>query len=99
DLGRPGAPAVAQACATDAATSPGERLAALASMDQVLGLDLDSVARERDDAPIAIRDVADEHARARASLHLRDADAMRARFDGWRVDDHPGGTLISDASR
>jgi cysteinyl-tRNA synthetase len=100
DLDLPGALSVAQACVADERTSPRERLGALATMDAVLGLDLASVAREGDDAPAEIRSAADERDRARAALRLRDADALRARFDGWRVDDHPGGRhLISDGSR
>ena len=100
DLDLPGALAVVQACVADAASTPGERLAAIRVMDGVLGLDLAAVARERDDAPLEIRRVADERLQARTALRLRDADALRARFDGWRIDDHAGGRqLISNASR
>jgi GT2 family glycosyltransferase len=69
-------------------------------MDAVLGLDLAAVARERELAPAAVLQAADDRRRQRAALRLRDADAMRARFDGWRVDDHRGpAVLISDGRR
>ena len=100
DLDMPGALAVAQACLTDASTSPADRIGALVAMDAVLGLDLAAVAQERDTAPAPIRQAADDRARERAALRLRDADAFRTRFDGWRVDDHHGpAVLISDGRR
>ena len=100
DLDLPGALAVLQACLTDGSTSRSERIAALADMDAVLGLDLGSVARERETAPASIRQAADDRLRERTALRLRDADALRARFDGWRVDDHHGpAVLISDGRR
>ena len=100
DLDLPGALALAQACVTDAGASPAERVGALLAMDAVLGLDLASVARERETAPAAIRQAADDRRRERAALRLRDADALRAHFDGWRVDDHHGpAVLISVGER
>jgi len=100
DLDMPGALAVAQACVTDAGSSAADRLGALLMMDSVLGLDLAAVARERETAPASIRQAADDRSRERAALRLRDADALRARFDGWRVDDHHGpAVLISDGRR
>ena len=100
DLDMPGALAVAQACVTDPSSSPADRVGALLAMDAVLGLDLASVARERETAPASIRQAADERMSERAALRLRDADALRARFDGWRVDDHHGpAVLISDGRR
>ncbi|MDQ2951804.1 MAG: glycosyltransferase, partial [Chloroflexota bacterium] len=99
DLDLPGALAIAHSCVTDASTSPRERIAALVTMDTVLGLDLDAVVRERETAPAEIRRAADARAEARAALRLRDADALRGSFDGWRVDDHPGRALISEGGR
>jgi cysteinyl-tRNA synthetase len=100
DLDMPGALAVAQACVADVAASPADRLGVLAAMDAVLGLDLASVARERETAPVPIRQAADDRVRERGALRLRDADALRLRFDGWRVDDHQGpAVLISDGRR
>lgn len=100
DLDMPGALAVAQACVADVESSAADRLGALAAMDTVLGLDLAAVARERETAPAAIRQVADDRVRQRSALRLRDADALRTRFDGWRVDDHQGpAVLISDGRR
>ena len=100
DLDLPAALAIAQACVTDAGTSASGRLIALATMDKVLGLDLAAVAREREAAPAVIRQAAEDRSRERAALRLRNADALRARFDGWRVDDHLGpAVLISDSER
>ena len=100
DLDMPGALAVAHACVTDSESSAADRLGALAAMDSVLGLDLAAVAGERDTAPVSIRQAADDRVRERAALHLRDADAFRARFGGWRVDDHDGpAVLISEGRR
>ena len=100
DLDLPGALAVLQACLTDGSTSRSERIAALADMDAVLGLDLVSVARERETAPPEVRQAVADRGRERAALRLRDADALRSRFDGWRVDDHAGTeTLMSDGAR
>ena len=87
-------------CITDASTSPADRLGALLTMDAVLGLDLAAVARERETAPAAVVQAANDRLRERAALRLRDADGLRARFDGWRVDDHHGpAVLISDGKR
>ena len=99
DLDLPGALAVAQTCVTDPNTSARDRIDALVAMDSVLGLDLRAVMREREAAPAQIRQAADARTKARAALRLRDADALRASFDGWRVDDHPGRALISAGSR
>ena len=100
DLDLPGALAVAQACVVDASTGADDRLAALLAMDAVFGLDLASVAREHADAPAEIRTVAEDHRRARAALQLRDADALRGRLDGWRVDDlSDARQLLSRAAR
>ncbi len=100
DLDLPGALAVAQACITDAATSAHDRLEALAVMDRLLGLDLVAVAREREEAPAEIRQVAEEHGRARAARDHASSDALRARLDGWRVDDVGGSrVLLSNGSR
>jgi cysteinyl-tRNA synthetase len=100
DLDLPGALAVAQACIADPATSPHDRLDALIAMDQVLGLDLDAVARERDEVPHDVRHVVDDRRRARAARDLRTADELRLRLDGWRVEDlRRGRVLISRADR
>ena len=99
DLDLPGALAVAHACVTDPSTSTRDRIDALVAMDAVLGLDLAAVVRERETAPAEIRQAADARTEARAALRLRDADGLRASFDGWRVDDHPGRALISAGAR
>ncbi|HUQ41830.1 MAG TPA: cysteine--tRNA ligase [Candidatus Limnocylindrales bacterium] len=100
DLDLPGALAVAQACVTDGESSARDRLHAVLAMDAVLGLDLASVAREHETAPAEIRKAADAHRRERAALRHEHADALRAGFDGWRVDDHAGpAVLISDGRR
>jgi cysteinyl-tRNA synthetase len=87
DLDLPGALAVAQRCVRDDLIRPSERLDALREMDQVLGLDLESVSREPDDAPAEVRTAAEEHRRARVRNDVRAADALRTQLDGWRVDD------------
>jgi cysteinyl-tRNA synthetase len=87
DLDLPSALAVAQACVRDASTSVKGRLSALRRMDEVLGLDLEAVSREPEDAPAEIRTAAEEHRRARVRNDLRTADALRTQLDGWRVDD------------
>jgi cysteinyl-tRNA synthetase len=100
DLDMPGALAVAQGCVTDRHAPARDRLRALLAMDAVLGLDLATVARERESAPAGMRQAAEGRRRARAALQLREADAFRARFDGWRVDDQSRlGDVISDGSR
>ena len=100
DLDLPGALSVAQACLTDGATSAADRLAALRDMDRVLGLDLATVAGERDALPRDVRSVIDERGRARQTRDHRIADELRVRLDGWRVDDLGGGTnLVSRAAR
>ena len=90
DLDMPGALAIAQACVADGAVAARDRLEALGAMDQILGLDLDSIAREHTEAPIEVRTVAEERRRAREALQLRSADALRGRLDGWRVEDLGG---------
>jgi cysteinyl-tRNA synthetase len=87
DLDLPGALAVAQACLADGAASARDRLDAVVAMDAVLGLDLASVAREREEAPPAVVAVAEDHRKAREALELRRADELRGWMDGWRVDD------------
>ncbi|HKW78221.1 MAG TPA: cysteine--tRNA ligase [Candidatus Limnocylindria bacterium] len=100
DLDLPGALAVAQECLSDRGATPNARLDAVLAMDAVLGLELDTVARERDAAPAEIRATAEEHRRQRAALQLRAADELRGRLDGWRVDDvGRDQILLSDGDR
>jgi cysteinyl-tRNA synthetase len=87
DLDLPGALAIAQHCLADRRATPRDRLDAIVAMDEVLGLDLASVAREREDAPAPIVTTVEDHRRARAALELRRADELRGQMDGWRVDD------------
>jgi len=100
DLDLPGALAVTQACLRDGATSAPDRLAALREMDRVLGLDLASVAAERDAVPRDVRSVIDERRHAREARDHRVADELRLRLDGWRVDDQRRGAgLVSRSAR
>lgn len=100
DLDLPGALAVAQACVSDAASSAQDRLAALAAMDEVLGLDLAGVAAERDQLTHEVRHIVSEREHARATRDLRVADELRGRLDGYRVDDlAPGVSLVSRRDR
>ncbi len=99
DLDLPGALALVQACVADADIPPAVRLRFVHDADAVLGLDLESVARERADAaPAALAAVAD-HERARATRDFVMADRLRSRFDGLRVDDLVEGEIVSRADR
>jgi cysteinyl-tRNA synthetase len=87
DLDLPGALAVLHATLADGHIPPRQRIATALEMDRVLGLDLASVVREPDDAPVEIRTTAEEHRLARVRSDHRVADALRTQLDGWRVDD------------
>ncbi len=100
DLDLPVALALAHECVNDRAMSGRDRLVTILEMDRVLGLDLAGVARERDEAPSEIREVALQRRDARAARALQVADALRGRLDGWRVDDLRGPrVLLSRAGR
>ena len=100
DLDLPGALAVVQACIRDSSTPPAARLAAVLEADRVLGLDLAGVAAERDELTHDLRHVVTEREHARASRDIRVADALRARLDGYRVDDLARGmSLVSRGDR
>ncbi len=100
DLDLPGALAVAHTALADRALAGRDRLAIVLDMDRVLGLDLASVARERDLAPAEVREIALRRRDARATRDHRTADELRARLDGWRIDDLRGPrVLLSRADR
>ena len=94
DLDLPGALAVAHACLADRAMHGQDRAAAVLAMDAVFGLDLASVARERDEAPHTVREVALERLEARAARAYAVSDGLRDRLDGWRVDDLRGPRVL-----
>ncbi len=99
DLDLPGALALVQACTADADIPPAVRLRFVRDADAVLGLDLESVARERTDAPSAVLAAIAEHERTRARRDFVVADRLRSRFDGLRVDDLVNGEIVSRADR
>jgi cysteinyl-tRNA synthetase len=99
DLDLPGALAfVWYALGADDA-SPRDRLAFVLAADRVLGLDLESVARERDDAPAAVAATLERHVDARRAHDYASADALRV-VEGWRMEDHASlRTLLAVAER
>ena len=99
DLDLSGALSVVQRCIQDSSLSPAARLGLALHADQILGLDLASVARERDDMPGEIRGVVAERHTARTGRDHRAADELRARLDGYRVDDMRRGEIVSRSAR
>jgi cysteinyl-tRNA synthetase len=99
DLDLPGALALVHACVADTDIAPGLRLRFVGEADAVLGLDLASVAREREDAPPLVLAAIADHERARATHDYAAADQLRSRFDGLRVDDRVNGALVARADR
>jgi cysteinyl-tRNA synthetase len=68
--------------------------------DAVLGLGLEAVARERDEAPAQVLATVARHAQARQTGDYAAADALRATTDGLRLEDHaPDRTLVARADR
>ncbi len=98
DLDLPGALAYVWYVLGAEETSPLDRLRLVLEADRVLGLDLATVARERDDAPAAVVDRAERHVAARRARDFARADTLRA-VDGWRVEDHGPRVLLARADR
>ena len=99
DLDLPGALALVHACVADVDIAPEVRLRFVRDADAVLGLDLASVAREREDAPPLVLAAIADHERARATHDYAAADQLRSSFDGLRVDDRANGALVARADR
>ena len=87
DLNLPAAIAWLHRCAVDRAISDSERLAVFLEADNVLGLDLASVAAEHAKAPREVVAAVEEHRVARGSRDFQRADDLRAAFGGYRVED------------
>jgi cysteinyl-tRNA synthetase len=74
----------------------GEKYALLASWDEVLGLDLERLAREGFEVPDDVRKLVDERDAARERADFSEADTIRDRLTemGWEVMDSPEGTRV-----
>jgi cysteinyl-tRNA synthetase len=74
----------------------GDKYALLASWDEVLGLDLERLAREGFEVPPEVQALLDERDAARAAEDFTKADEIRRRLTemGWEVMDLPGGTRV-----
>ena len=74
----------------------GEKYALLASWDQVLGLDLERLAREGFEVPAEVETLVQERDSARASKDFARSDEIRVRLTdmGWEVMDTPDGTKV-----
>ncbi len=99
DLDLPGALALVHACVADVDIAPEVRLRFVRDADAVLGLDLASVAREREEAPPLVLAAIADHERARATHDYAAADQLRSRFDSLRVDDRAYGALVARTDR
>ncbi|HEV8229715.1 MAG TPA: cysteine--tRNA ligase [Candidatus Limnocylindria bacterium] len=100
DLNLPRAFEVLQHAARSSALPARSKLELFLDADRVLGLDLESVARERDDAPAPVLAAIARHVEARTSGDYAAADALRARADGLLVEDHGAAdTLVARADR
>ena len=74
----------------------GEKFALLVSWDQVLGLDLERFARERQEIPPEVKDLVNQRDEARKAKDFGKSDEIRDRLtaDGWEVMDTPEGTKV-----
>jgi GT2 family glycosyltransferase len=100
DLNLPRAYEVLQLATRSRSMPARSKLDLVLEADAVLGLGLGSVARERDDAPAPVLAALAQHTRARESGDYAAADALRARTDGLRLEDHgPEATLVARADR
>ena len=97
DLDLPGALAVLQeALASDLAA--GAKLSLALELDEIFGLRLADVARERDELDAPARERLAAHVAARALRDYAHADALRA-IAGHRVEDHRAGPLVAREDR
>jgi len=100
DLNLPRAYEVLQLAAHSRSLPARSKLDLMLEADTVLGLGLESVARERDDAPAPVLAALAQHTRAREAGDYAAADALRARTDGLRLEDHGSdATLVARADR
>ncbi len=100
DLNLPRAFEVLQLATRSRSLPARSKLDLMLEADSILGLGLDSVARERDDAPALVLAALAQHARARESGDYAAADVLRAHADGLRLEDHGrDATLVARADR
>ncbi|HKY49661.1 MAG TPA: cysteine--tRNA ligase [Candidatus Limnocylindria bacterium] len=100
DLNLPRAVEVLQLAIRSRSLPSRSKLDLVLQADGILGLGLESVARERDDAPAPVLAALARHARARQAGDYAAADALRAATHGLRLEDHaPGRTLVARRDR
>jgi cysteinyl-tRNA synthetase len=96
DLDLPTALVVLEEVRSARDVADGEKYTLLASWDQVLGLDLERLAREGFEIPQEIRALVSERDEARQAKDYARSDAIRNRLTamGWEVMDTPEGTKV-----
>jgi cysteinyl-tRNA synthetase len=96
DLDLPAALVVLEEARASSEVPGGEKFALLASWDQVLGLDLDRLAREGFEVPEDVQSLVRERDEARRAKDYAGSDAIRDRLTqmGWEVMDTPEGTKV-----
>jgi cysteinyl-tRNA synthetase len=100
DLNLPRAYEVLQLATRSHSLPARSKLDLILEADAVLGLGLDSVAREREDAPAPVLAALAQHTQARVSGDYAAADTLRAKTDGLRLEDHGrDATLVARADR
>jgi cysteinyl-tRNA synthetase len=100
DLNLPRAFEVLQLATRSRSLPARSKLDLVLEADAVLGLGLESVARERDEAPAPVLAALARHTHARQTGDYAAADALRATTNGLRLEDHaPDQTLVSRKDR
>ena len=96
DLDMPGSLVVLNEAVSSADLSAGEKYALLASWDQVLGLDLERLAREGVAIPDEVQALVTERDEARKAGNYARSDAIRDQLTamGWEVMDTSQGTKV-----
>jgi cysteinyl-tRNA synthetase len=96
DLDMPAALVVLNETVSSADLSGGEKYALLASWDQVLGLDLERLAREGVSIPDDVQALVTERDEARRAKDFARSDEIRNQLTamGWEVMDTPEGTKV-----
>jgi cysteinyl-tRNA synthetase len=96
DLDMPAALVVLNDAVSSKDVGSGEKYALLASWDDVLGLDLERMAREGFEIPDVVHSLIRERDAARASADFARSDAIRDQLAtlGWEVMDTPEGTKV-----
>jgi cysteinyl-tRNA synthetase len=96
DLDLPAALVVLEELRSSSGVSDGDKYALLRSWDQVLGLDLDRLAREGFEVPEAVQALVRERDEARQAKDYARSDAIRDQLTamGWEVMDSPDGAKV-----